>query len=177
MTGPKTGGMTGLVLRHPRWLAPATLVLSVVGLADSAYLTFEHYSGSTSLACSDSGAVDCAKVTTSQWSSIAGVPVALLGLLFFVAMTVLCLPAVWRRTTAPLDTVRVGAAGVGLLMVFYLLWAELVEIHAICLWCTGVHVITFVLFFVLLVGQILRVPVLTDGSGGDPVADHAEHVE
>lgn len=166
-----------LRLRHPRWLAPTTLVLSVLGLADSAYLTFEHYSGSTSLACSDSGAVDCTKVTTSQWSSIAGVPVALLGLLFFVAMTALCLPPVWRRTTAMLDNVRIAAAGVGLLMVFYLLWAEFVKIHAICLWCTGVHVITFVLFFVLLFGQILRVPTDDVDSAAGPAPHDTEHVE
>ncbi|MBB2890888.1 vitamin K epoxide reductase family protein [Flexivirga oryzae] len=165
-----------LQLRHPRWLAPTTLVLSVLGLADAAYLTFEHYSGSTSLACSDSGAIDCAKVTTSQWSSIAGVPVALLGLLFFVGMTALCLPPVWRRTTSTLDAIRIGAAGVGLLMVFYLLWAEFLKIHAICLWCTGVHVITFVLFFTLLFGQILRVPA-DDLSVADPAADDAQHVE
>lgn len=169
--------MTDLVLRHPRWLAPTTLLLSVIGLADAAYLTFEHYSGSTSLACSDSGAVNCAKVTTSQWSSIAGVPVALLGLLFFIVMSALCLPAVWRRTTVALDNLRVAAAGVGLLMVFYLLWAEFVQIHAICLWCTGVHVITFLLFFILLVGQILRVPVLAATSGSGPTTDHAQHVE
>jgi uncharacterized membrane protein len=165
-----------LRLRHPSWLAPTTLALGVIGLADSAYLTFEHYSGSTSLACSDSGAVDCAKVTTSQWSAIAGVPVALLGLLFFVAMTGLCLPPVWRRTTTALDNVRIGAAGVGLLMVFYLLWAEFVKIHAICLWCTGVHLITFVLFFVLLFGQILRVP-SPAATSGDPATDDAQHVE
>lgn len=165
-----------LQLRHPRWLAPSTLVLSVLGLADAAYLTFEHYSGSTSLACSDSGAIDCAKVTTSQWSSIAGVPVALLGLLFFVGMTALCLPPIWRRTTSALDAIRIGAAGVGLLMVFYLLWAEFLKIHAICLWCTGVHVITFVLFFTLLFGQILRVPA-DDLSVADPAADDAQHVE
>lgn len=168
--------MTDLVLRHPRWLAPATLLLSVIALADSAYLTFEHYSGSTSLACSDSGAVDCAKVTTSQWSSLAGVPVALLGLLFFGAMTALCLPAVWRRSTTLVDNVRIGAAAVGLLMVLYLLWAELVRIHAICLWCTGVHLITFVLFFVLLFGQILRVPSIGE-SAARPVAHDAERVD
>ena len=166
-----------LRLRHPRWLAPVTLVLSVLGLADAAYLTFEHYSGSSSLACSDSGAVDCLKVTTSQWSSVAGVPVALLGLLFFVGMTALCLPPVWRRTTPGLDAVRIGAAGVGLLMVFYLLWAEFLKIHAICLWCTGVHVITFVLFFALLFGQILRVPVDDVASAPEPAAGDTQHVE
>lgn len=157
-------------LRHPRWLPPVSLLLAVIGLADAAYLTFEHYSGSTSLACSDSGAINCAKVTTSQWSSIAGVPVALLGLLFFVGMTILCLPVFWRRTTAALDAVRIAAAGIGLLMVFYLLWAEFVQIHAICLWCTGVHVITFLLFFALVFGQILRVPVDDLAPAGESAA-------
>jgi uncharacterized membrane protein len=91
-------------------------------------------------------------------------------------MTVLCLPPVWRRTSAALDTVRIVAAGVGLLMVCYLLWAEFVQIHAICLWCTGVHVITFVLFFALVFGQILRVPA-DDLSIAQPAADDAQHVE
>jgi len=104
------------------------------------------------------------------------VPVALLGLLFFVGMTVLCLPQVWRRTTATLDAVRIVAAGIGLLMVFYLLWAEFLKIHAICLWCTGVHVITFLLFFVLLFGQILRVPV-DDLSSAGPAADDVQDVD
>lgn len=166
-----------LQLRHPRWLAPASLVLSVLGLADSAYLTYEHYTGSSTLACSDTGAVNCAKVTTSQWSTLLGVPVAVLGLLFFAGMTALCLPPVWRRTTAALDALRIVAAGIGLLMALYLIWAELLKIHAICLWCTGVHVITFVLFFTLLVGQILRTPDDVLGSVASPTTDGVQHVD
>ncbi|TWE12272.1 vitamin K epoxide reductase family protein [Rudaeicoccus suwonensis] len=147
-----------LALRPPRWLPPTSLVLSVLGAADAAYLTFEHYTGSTSLACSDKGTVDCTKVTTSQWSHFLGMPVALLGLIFFVVMVLLCLPQVWRRAPRVVDAVRlVGAAG-GLVMVFYLVWAEFFKIHAICLWCTGVHILTFVLFFTLVFGEILRKP-------------------
>ncbi len=146
-------------LRRPGWLAPFTFGLSVLGLAVSAYLTYEHYSGSESLACSGSAQVDCLKVTTSEWSEVAGVPVALLGLLFFVAMTLLCAPPVWRRAPAALDVVRIAATAVGLLMVFYLIWAEFFKIHAICLWCTGVHIITFVLFFALVFGRLFTDPV------------------
>ncbi|WP_307864690.1 vitamin K epoxide reductase family protein [Allobranchiibius sp. CTAmp26] len=135
-----------------------SLGLSVLGLAVSIYLTYEHFTGSSTLACSGSGQVDCLRVTTSQWSKLLGVPVALLGLLFFVAMTALCLPRVWRRAPRSLDLVRIAATGVGLLMVFYLIWAEFFRIHAICLWCTGVHVITFVLFFVLVFGLLFTDP-------------------
>ncbi|MEP6650050.1 MAG: vitamin K epoxide reductase family protein [Lapillicoccus sp.] len=142
----------------PGWLAPLALTWNVLGLAVSAYLTFEHYTGSTTLACPASGAVDCAKVTSSAWSSILGIPVAPLGLVFFVVMLVLCRPSLLRRRSTALDVARLGFCGVGLLMALYLLWAELFQIHAICLWCTGVHILTFLLFVTLLFGLVLGEP-------------------
>jgi uncharacterized membrane protein len=142
----------------PGWLAPLSLTWCVLGLAVAAYLTYEHYTGSTTLACPASGAVDCAKVTSSAWSSILGIPVAPLGLVFFAVMFVLCLPGLLRRRSAALDVARLGFSGVGLLTALYLLWAELFQIHAICLWCTGVHVLTFLLFVTLLFGLVLSEP-------------------
>ncbi len=142
----------------PRWLAPLSLTWCVLGLLVSIYLTYEHYTGSTTLACPASGAVDCAKVTSSAWSTILGIPVAPLGLLFFAVMLVLCRPSLLRRRSTVLDVVRLGFCGVGLLMALYLLWAELFQIHAICLWCTGVHILTFLLFVTLLFGLVLSEP-------------------
>jgi uncharacterized membrane protein len=142
----------------PRWLAPLALTWCVLGLAVSIYLTYEHYTGSTTLACPANGAVDCAKVTSSAWSTILGIPVAPLGLLFFAVMLVLCLPRMLRRESTALDVVRLGFCGIGLLMALYLLWAELFQIHAICLWCTGVHILTFLLFVTLLFGLVLSEP-------------------
>ena len=75
-------------------------------------------------------------------------PVAVLGLVFFVAMVALCSPWAWQRRA--LDRVRVAAAIVGVLSVFYLVWAELFEVGAICLWCTAVHVCTVVLLGLVL---------------------------
>ena len=142
----------------PRWLAPLSLIWCVLGLAVAAYLTYEHYTGSTTLACPASGAIDCAKVTSSAWSSILGIPVAPLGLVFFGVMFVLCLPSLLRRRSMALDVARLGFCGIGLVMAFYLLWAELFQIHAICLWCTAVHILTFLLFVTLLFGLVLSEP-------------------
>jgi uncharacterized membrane protein len=142
----------------PRWLAPLSLTWCVLGLLTAAYLTYEHYTGSTTLACPASGAVDCAKVTSSAWSTILGVPVAPLGLVFFAVMLVLCRPRLLRRQSVALDVARLGFCGIGLLMALYLLWAELFQIHAICLWCTGVHILTFLLFVTLLFGLVLSEP-------------------
>ena len=146
------------VRSRPTWLAPTTLVLVVIGLGLSAYLTYEHYTDNATLACSIGGAVDCAKVTTSAWSTFMGVPVALLGLVFFAVALALCLPRTWRRPEAWLDAVRLGWMTVGVGMVLYLIWAELFRIHAICLWCTAVHIVTFLLWIVVLFGQILSAP-------------------
>ena len=140
---------------RPVWLAPVSLVLAVAGLAVSAYLTFEHFTDNSTLACSIGGVVDCAKVATSAWSYVLGIPVAVLGLVFFAVTTALCLPRVWRSPAAWLDVARLGWLTVGLGMALYLVWAELYRINAICLWCTAVHVITFVLWIVVLFGQIL----------------------
>ena len=54
-------------------------------------------------------------------------------------------------------------ASVGLGMALYLVWAELFRIHAICSWCTVVHVVTFALWIIVLFGQILS-------TRGDAVA-------
>jgi uncharacterized membrane protein len=150
------------VRRRPAWLAPVTLVLSVVGLAVSAYLTFEHYTDNATLACSIGGVVDCARVTSSAWSTFLGIPVAVLGLFFFVVTLGLCLPRVWRSPAAWLDPARIGWLTVGLGFALYLVWAELFRIHAICLWCTVVHVVTFLLWIVVLFGQILSGPATED---------------
>jgi uncharacterized membrane protein len=130
----------------PRWPGLVGTATSLLGLGIAGYLTFEHYTSSSSLACSDNGAVNCLKVTTSSYSAVAGVPVALLGLVFFIVMLVLQLPRMWQRPERWLRVLRVGWSVVGVASVIYLLSAELFSIDAICLWCTAVHVITIVLF-------------------------------
>jgi uncharacterized membrane protein len=130
----------------PRWPGLVGTVASVAGLAIAGYLTYEHYTGSSTLACSDKGIVNCLAVTTSSYSKVVGIPVAVLGLAFFAVMLVLQLPAMWSRTGAAIRRARVGWAVLGLATVLYLLYAELFKIDAICLWCTAVHVLTFIVF-------------------------------
>ena len=130
----------------PRWPAIVGTVVSVLGFGVAGYLTYEHFTSSSTLACSDNGVVNCLKVTTSSYSAVAGVPVAVLGLVFFSVMLMLQLPPTWRRPEPAIRIGRLAWAVVGLGTVLYLLYAELFAIDAICLWCTSVHVLTLVLF-------------------------------
>src|ERR1700761_1869279 len=83
--------------KSPRWAAPVSLLVCVLGIAVASYLTYVHYTTVRNLACSDRGVINCAKVTTSAQSHFLGMPVAVLGLAYFVAMAALSLPWVWRR--------------------------------------------------------------------------------
>ncbi|HZU74490.1 MAG TPA: vitamin K epoxide reductase family protein [Acidimicrobiales bacterium] len=130
----------------PALIVVGSLILCLAGLAVSLYLTYEHYTGNSTLACSDTGVINCAKVTTSSSSRIFGIPVAVLGLAFFVPMLGLCLPAAWHSAKRSVHLVRTLLSASGVAMIIYLLYAELFRVHAICLWCTSVHVMTFLLF-------------------------------
>ncbi|WP_433022675.1 vitamin K epoxide reductase family protein [Kribbella sp. CA-294648] len=137
------------------WLPWTTLVLSVAGVVVAAYLTYEHFTAGTTLACPNTGVVNCGKVISSEYSKLLGIPVALLGLGFFAAMTVLSLPPLWRTTSPWPSWLRLAAVAAGVVFVLYLIWAELFQIDAICLWCTVVHALTIVLFGLVVVRQAL----------------------
>jgi uncharacterized membrane protein len=154
--------MTGSATRRPGYVS---LLFAVLGLAASAYLTVEHFSASTVLACPETATINCTKVTTSKWSHVLGIPVALLGLLYFVALVALCLPVAWR--IAALDRWRLVAVGVGAISVIYLVYIELFQVDAICLWCTAVHVCTIALLACVLLHDAAAGPA-SDGVG--PVA-------
>ncbi len=117
------------------------------------YLTVTHYSDPTALACPDTGIVNCTLVTTSSWSVVLGVPLAVLGLVWAVVMTGLTVPWAWRAAAPWVDGARLVVSGAGAAMVLYLVYVELFRIGAICLWCTAMHVTAVCLFGVILAGR------------------------
>jgi uncharacterized membrane protein len=127
------------------WMQIVTFVLALAGLGVSVYLTIAHFTGAP-LACSESGLVNCTKVTTSPQSYVFGIPVAVLGLAFFVFVAAIMSPWAWQARRREVHMVRIASMVVGIGMVIYLVYAEFIIIGSICLYCTSVHIITFVLF-------------------------------
>jgi uncharacterized membrane protein len=142
----------------PRSLVWASFVVAVLGLADAVYLAYEHGSGSHSLACPDTGRINCAKVTTSSYSELHGIPVAYLGVAFFVLLVVVMSPWVWAMESPLVRLARMVLVVGGLGFAIYLVWAEFYKLDALCLYCTGVHVAAFVLFVVTLFAEAVRTP-------------------
>jgi uncharacterized membrane protein len=134
----------------PLWFQLVTWVLSLAGLGVSIYLTIAHFTDKPLAGCSESGLVNCTKVTTSPQSYVFGIPVAVLGLAFFVAAVALMSPWAWRSARREVALIRLASLVVGMAFVLYLLYAELLIIGSICLYCTSVHAITFLLFVLTL---------------------------
>jgi uncharacterized membrane protein len=170
-TVTRTVTRTRLATRRsvPAWVPATSLGLSLVALAIASYLTVTHYSDPTALACPDTGIVNCTLVTTSSWSVVLGVPLAVLGLVWAVVMTGLTVPWAWRAAAPWVDGARLLVSGAGAAMVLYLVYVELFRIGAICLWCTAIHVTTVCLFGVVLAGRAASSrpdpALLEDGTG------------
>ena len=152
-TAPRAPGTGGAV---PAWAQAASLGLALVAVGLASYLTVAHYADPTALACPDTGIVNCALVTTSSWSILLGVPLAVAGLVWASAVAVLTLPWVWRSPARWVDAARLGLSGAGAAMVLYLVYVELFRIGAICLWCSAMHVTAICLFGVILAARVAR---------------------
>jgi uncharacterized membrane protein len=134
----------------PPWIQWTALGLSLAGLGVSIYLTIIHFTSPKLLLCSSNGTINCEKVLSSPEATVFGVfPVAVLGLAFYVFMVAINSPWAWRSRLPVVWWARLAGAVAGMGFVLYLVYVELIQIGNICLWCTSVHVITFLLFVLL----------------------------
>jgi len=140
----------------PLWLQVVTLVLALGGLGVSIYETWAHYNGSRLFACNGNGAENCTAVITSPQSMVFGViPVAILGLAFYVFVVAIMSPWAWRMQRREVHLLRLASLTVGMGFVMYLIYAELYQIGSWCLYCTIVHIITFLLFCITVVSAAI----------------------
>ncbi|HEX5899038.1 MAG TPA: vitamin K epoxide reductase family protein [Solirubrobacteraceae bacterium] len=140
-----------------RRLRQVAIVLAVLGLGVAGYLTYIHYEGIKPV-CGLGG--DCEKVQTSEWAYLAGVPVALLGL---IGYAVILATLFIEREEALIAGALVALVGAGFSA--YLTYRELFTIDAICPWCVASAIIVTLLAIVT-IARLLRAP--TEHRGAIP---------
>jgi uncharacterized membrane protein len=144
-------------------LRTTLIVLSVIGVALAAYLTYLHYTG-IEPPCSIKGN-PCSQVQKSKYSELAGIPVALMGLIgYIVILGTLLAP---EDETSRLATAAIALGGFGFSM--YLTYREVFTLKKICEWCVGSATLMTIIML-LSVWRFLR------GSGpqGTPPAPPSE---
>lgn len=126
-------------------LSIVSLVLAIVGAGISGYLTYVHYN-LDALVCAGGG---CEIVQTSRYSEIMGIPVALMGLLMFLAVIALIVVRDRIEEYAYLANAGIMILLVSSLIYFgYLTYLEATVIHAWCQWCVATSIVAVILFLV-----------------------------
>ncbi len=150
----------------PRALRTTLIVLTTIGLGVATYLTYIHYAGLKPL-CGRGGG-SCEIVQTSEYSKLAGVPVATIGLIGYVAILGSLL--VPESETSRLATLAFTMIGFGFSC--YLTYRELFSIHHICEWCVSSAVIVTILMC-LSIWRFLRGDPRLRQARAAPAADSA----
>lgn len=137
----------------------ACVVFILINLGLAVWLAYEFYAQSTESICSINAIFDCLTVAQSDYAVLLGVPVAVWGILFYLALLVGVLGVIWRipfhkvlgflRPKCVLSFVRC-AAYFGLLFSIYLTYIEAFVIHVYCPFCLVQQ-----FFIILIVGFLI----------------------
>jgi uncharacterized membrane protein len=133
--------------------------VAAVGIGVATYITIAD-SGGGSPACLAGGS-GCQTVADSSYSHLAGINVAVLGI---VAYALLLASAFFANDLARLGGFVVALGGFGFSV--YLTYIELFKIEAICQWCVASAVLMTVVFALSAARLIVYA-----GAGGAAVAD------
>jgi uncharacterized membrane protein/protein-disulfide isomerase len=142
---------------HSAWLG----AFALLGLGFASASTWVHYKilndPTYASFCDVNATLNCTEAYTSRFGAFGGVPVALLGLLFFAGVLGLVALCSQSRAAAPnLPGYVFAASTIGLAVVLYLGYASYFILNVVCLLCVGTYVAVIGLF--LISGAATKVP-------------------
>ncbi|HYE85521.1 MAG TPA: vitamin K epoxide reductase family protein, partial [Vicinamibacterales bacterium] len=138
-----------IALRRPL----ALTVLALIGLGFATASAWVHYrilnDPTYASFCDVSSTLNCTDAYTSRFGAFAGVPVALLGVVFFAGVLVLIALCSSSQASRPnLPGYVFAASTIGLAAVLYLGYASYFLLNVVCLLCVGTYVAVIGLFVV-----------------------------
>ncbi len=139
-----------LSLPPSKFLAPLLAIFSFTGFLNAAFLTIEHYSGKVPPCAIFTG---CDTVTTSQYATILGIPVALLGTIYYLSVLVLVV-AYWDSKKPKFINAASLITVLGFLASVYFVSIQLFVLKAICLYCVISAIDSTILFLAGLANNV-----------------------
>jgi uncharacterized membrane protein len=133
----------------------ATAAVAALGLGIAAYLTVVRYTGAAPACAIAHG---CEVVQHSEYATLAGVPVALLGLLGYAAIL---LSLLWDGERARSITALLALTGAGFSA--WLTYVEVARLDAICSWCVA-SAVCMALLAGLATARVLSAPAAPPGA-------------
>ena len=126
------------------------LFAGLAGIGISTYLTVVHYS-SIPAACPANAVINCEQVLSSPYAVIGGssVPTSAAGIIWFAVSAGLAF-SLLRRPGPRLAMAQLAWSAAGLVTALYLVYIEIVQLGAVCIWCSAAHVLVLVTFLIAL---------------------------
>ncbi len=122
-------------------LVVIALIVALIGFADAVYLTVEHFQNVIP-PCTTGG---CETVLTSAYSSILGIPQAVLGALYYLAILVGFFAYLDTKNQKILKLTLMIPV-IGFIYELWLVYLQLFVLHSICQYCMLSALVTLVLF-------------------------------
>ncbi len=118
------------------WITSVISGIAIVGLVINGLLVFQSLSGDSIVGCG--GDSSCHDVLNSRWSSLLGIPVAILGFLLYLVFLI----ALYRKNLLVLYI----CLGLILGAVAWFVFVQTVIIGRFCLWCMAAHGVGVIIF-------------------------------
>src|SRR3989338_3595619 len=125
------------------WIPIAMIVVALFGFSDATYLTAKHYQGEIPY-CGEER--QCEAVLTSEYATVANIPVALPGAFFYLSVLVLALVYLDTQKAFVLKIIPCLTV-IGLLASAWFVYLMYFVIEQICLYCLGSAASSTTLFF------------------------------
>ena len=139
------------VSRGARILLFLIAILSIAGVIDSSVALQRHFAKSATTYCDFSQKLNCDIVNRSEYSTVMGVPVALIGGVGYTALFVLS--TFWRSASGTPKRL-LGAALAGLIYALYLTY---IEAYVLTTWCILCLISLLLIFLISVMAVVLTV--------------------
>lgn len=131
----------------PTYLTTFIVVLAVLGFAISTYAFLHFHAFASGSVCNISATFNCDVVNRGPYSSIAGIPIALIGMAGYAFLAIAGFMQRRHPEERPLSVVLIAATSLAFLFSLYLTAIEVFILEAFCILClTSLLIITLILF-------------------------------
>ena len=138
-----------------KWLYRSSTVLAILGLLVSIYMTVYKLTSNDSM-CIGSG--DCKTVNASRYSEVNGIPVAVIGVIGYLAILVVLYFEKRNPFFKQNGTLMIfGMALTGFIFTVWLIYVEIALLKALCPFCLTSQA-AMTLIFIIAVMRLIKQP-------------------
>ncbi|MEK9179038.1 MAG: quinone-dependent dihydroorotate dehydrogenase [Patescibacteria group bacterium] len=141
------------------------IILSLIGLADSLYLTYEHFFQKLDFCPLHNWLIDCGAVLKSPYAYLGPIPIALFGVLHYSLLLLFSILYLKTKHIKYLSLILLQTIS-GLFFTFYLLYVQAFILKVFCFYClisAATSVLLLISFFIFFRSKVHSILIFLEG--------------